>query len=378
LFALAQSRTLRPTDLVWQEGKDTGTPAGQLSILAAFYSDRSRGDMDPRGVRPGEEEVPAAVRRGASNLVMGWGLGVGIMILLFLNLPLAVVDHKVGWWWTALSSPGSGLFLTYCAVLLIAGITLCIASPLCPPVARGPIFITVSGIIALLLLVTALCSSSPGEGMVGVVAFYLLPVFCAIVSSTCRARALHRSSQPARVLMIIFAGLAGIWGLVLAIVAIIEGRGVSSLPEPFIAAYVLSVLAFTVAFAAGVLGVITGARPASKPLGIATTLCATACPVFLAVAMMLMYAAFVDMAQSGYEPSGFWNNAALTDTSQIRVSIFLLLVRIVAIGMGLAGLSGIGVFDLLLGAKQRSGDVRRPIVARAAHQQMPADAVGRR
>jgi hypothetical protein len=93
---------------------------------------------------------------------------------------------------------------------------------------------------------------------------------------------------------------------------------------------------------------------------------------------MLMYAAFVDMAQSGYEPSGFWNNAALTDTSQIRVSIFLLLVRIVAIGMGLAGLSGIGVFDLLLGAKQRSGDVRRPIVARAAHQQMPADAVGRR
>ncbi len=222
LRSLAGNGTLRAEDLVWREGAEAALPASRVPDLVAAFTGTGGNTYQARGTPEITAKESANAKRalGAAHgrsLVIG--IISGVLLILFLNLPFGSVEGRVIWWWDILQVPDTGAVRVFCFYVLLAGITLCILSPMISGVSRAITFISVTLLGAILMLVAGLSVQANSDG-------FVIGLLIPLITASLLATSLFRLQAPRVTYGLVWHGVLGgclvIATLIVAIVAIIQ------------------------------------------------------------------------------------------------------------------------------------------------------------
>jgi hypothetical protein len=237
------------------------------------------------------------------------GVGVGLAILLLLNLPFTGIRGRTIWWWDILGRADGGVLRAMAVFAALAGVGLCAAALLTRGMIRGLVFVEVTVIGTTLMLLPARDTPTVGNRQILELAIALLAA-CVMATSVLRLR------LPGTPLGRKWHGVCGVTLVVAASCSLAadwlqyRGKEVPELfggavpPRLFVAGVAVAIAGHLAGLGCGVLGMLSaGSRLRPRTVKAAWTL---ACIALMAPALSPVLAAAGTLWHFGHESAGHW------------------------------------------------------------------------
>lgn len=293
LQSLAQTGTLGPQDVCWQEGAQIAVRATQFPALASIFSGLGEATSGSTRQEQADRQRNLPKLEKIYGICQVAGVVMGSILVLCLNLPIGSVKStgKIIWWWDVLRLPNAGTATVLLFFILFAGLSIGAIGATLRGLVRAWIFIGVAILSFLLFLVAGLTELSANAELIFLL--FLPYLAAALIGVSC-----FRPMAPKFRIGAIFQGILGGTLLFAAIVVSIlclaenvpseirESFGSDPLPEWAVMAMTCSAIGLAASLIAGILGLV-GVKPTfSQGANWATVGCAGASIVLPFIATM--------------------------------------------------------------------------------------------
>jgi hypothetical protein len=320
LKTLVQNGTLGPGDLVWRENADVGVNAGEMPALAPLFGQLS---YSGGGARYNQVAGSGKSPTAASMAARTYGIAAGALMLVLINLPWLVVDHRAVWWWDLFDAPDAyfgAMFVTY---IVLASIALCIIGSLTSGMLRGTIYLCLTGGAWIFLSAVILRGGGNPENIVPLA----VPLALAMIVGTTFFRSVAPQATSGRVLLGLCSGVATL-GMFVGIINNLVDRPLTGIPSGIVFGAALCFMGLLAGLVAGILGFV-GLKPVfsievNKITGVLAAIALLLPGLGIFIAIVTSHNFF----NSPLESSGDWPATPTGDVLGIIVEILVRLLLI--------------------------------------------------